>query len=481
MTTLVLLIFPIISVWLFGRLHPRRALLSVLILGYLFLPPQPAGFTIPLIPPLTKDTIPSLVAIIACLALYRDQMTFLPTQPVAKVLVLVFIFSPMGTVLTNMDTVQFGSFTLPALRFRSGIAQCINQALLVAPLLLARNFFHSEEDIRDLMWAMAIAGLVYSLPLLLEVRLSPQLNIWIYGYFQHSFAQMMRGDGFRPIVFLYHGLWAAFLVLTALLAMTSLARSSRTRWAVLWWACTGYLGVLLILCKSMASILYGLMFVPVLIFLGVRMQLRIAMLLACVVLAYPTLKSLHLVPEERILTWAESVDEDRANSLRFRLDNETVLIDRAMERPVFGWGSWGRNHLYNERNGEVLTTTDGRWVITIGVYGWVGFIAEFGLLLLPIFLLSRYGLTRTRRGPKNATGTPAADTGNLDIPGENSELPHWISGAALILAINTVDMVPNATLTPMSWLFTGALLGLIESVKSKDSNKTIKQRLRTIL
>lgn len=457
LATLALVIFPAIAVWLFVRLPPGRALLAVLISGYLFLPPPPAGFDFPLMPPLTKETIPSLVALFTCLVMYRGRIEYLPQNNTARVLVLVFIFSPMGTVLTNMDPVHFGNFTLPALRLREGLAQCINQAMLVSPFLLARNFFRTDSDLKDLLWAMALAGLVYSLPMLLEVRLSPQLNIWIYGYFQHSFEQMIRGEGFRPIVFLYHGLWAAFLALTALLSMITIARSSHSKWALLWWGLAGYLGLVLLLCKSMASILYALAFAPLMIFLGLRMQIRVAMLLACLVLAYPALKTFHLVPEEDILAAAESVDQDRANSLRFRLDNENILIDRAMERPVFGWGTWGRNQIYNGRTGEIMTTTDGRWIITIGVYGWVGFLAEFGLLLLPIFLVW------------------------WRVSGGTKEVPPWIGGTVIILAINVVDMVPNATLTPMSWLFAGALLGYCEQVQGARIRNRIAKPLRTIL
>ena len=455
LATLALVLFPAVAAWLFARLSPGRALLAVLISGYLFLPPPPAGFDFPLMPPLTKETIPSLAALFICLVKYRGQIEFLPQNRTARVLVLLFIFSPFGTVLTNMDPLHFGSFSLPPLRLREAVAQCINQALLVSPLLLARNFLRTDEDLRDLLWAMLLAGLVYSLPMLLEVRLSPQLNIWIYGYFQHSFEQMIRGEGFRPIVFLYHGLWAAFLALTAMLSAVTIARSSTTRRVVLWWALAGYLFLLLILCKSVASILYGLAFAPVMILFGLRMQIRVALLLACLVLVYPALKTFHLVPEDQILTAAEGFDEDRANSLRFRLDNENVLIDRAMERPIFGWGSWGRNQLYNSA-GEITTTTDGRWIITIGVYGWAGFIAEFGLLLLPIFLVW------------------------WRVSGQRTEVPPWIGGTVLILAINVIDMVPNATLTPMSWLFAGALLGYCEQVQGARIRAQLPP-LRTVL
>ena len=36
----------------------------------------------------------------------------------------------------------------------------------------------------------------------------------------------------------------------------------------------------------------------------------------------------------------------------------------------------------------------------------------------------------------------------------------WTVGMTLILAANIVDLIPNATLTPLSWLAAGALAGL---------------------
>lgn len=452
--TLALVAFPAIAVWLFVRLPPGRALLAVLISGYLFLPPPPAGFNFPLIPPLTKETIPSITALLICLVMYRGQLVFLPSHRLGRILLLLFVFSPFGTVLTNMDPVQFGGFSLPALRPRQALGQALNQFLLAVPFLLARNFLRTGDDIRDLMWGIMLAGLAYSLPMLLEVRLSPQLNIWIYGYFQHVFDQMIRGDGFRPIVFLYHGLWAAFLLMTTVLAAVSIARGKAGRAALPWWGVAAYLGLVLILCKSMASILYAAALAPVIILLGLRMQMRVAVLLACLVLAYPVLKTADLIPEERLLAAAESVSANREASLRFRFDNENVLLDRAMERPVFGWGTWGRNQIYSD-SGERLTTTDGRWIITLGVYGWAGFIAEFGLLLLPVFLV----WWRVGRAP--------------DVPAP------ILGGAMLILAVNTLDMVPNATLTPMTWLFAGALLGYAE--QRQTVRRQVPVPLRTVL
>lgn len=44
-------------------------------------------------------------------------------------------------------------------------------------------------------------------------------------------------------------------------------------------------------------------------------------------------------------------------------------------------------------------------------------------------------------------------------------LPIEASTLALILAVNMLDMLPNATLIPFTWLIAGALLGYAEAMK----------------
>ena len=207
---LMLVLWPVIAVVLFRRLPVGRAIIASLLVAYLFLPPPPAGFDFPLLPPLTKETIPSLAMLLACLILYRDKITLLPETMVGRVLVVVFILSPMATVLTNTEPVFWGQMGLPALKLREGLSTMIQQGLLIAPFLMARNFLRNPGDQRDILRALFIGGMVYSVLMLVEIRLSPQLNIWVYGFFQHNFDQMIRFGGFRPIVFLYHGLWVSF-------------------------------------------------------------------------------------------------------------------------------------------------------------------------------------------------------------------------------------------------------------------------------
>jgi hypothetical protein len=437
----MLALWPMIALILFRRLPVGRAIIASLLVAYMFLPPQPAGFDFPLLPALTKETIPSLVALLICIVLYRPGMALIPASPVARGLMLVFVLSPLATVLTNREPLFFGEFALPGLRLREAVGMMVGQVILLAPFLLARAWLSQPEDQRDLLWALLIGGLVYAPLMLIEVRLSPQLNIWTYGYFQHVFSQMIRGDGFRPIVFMQHGLWVAFFAMTAVAAAAALWRVEPVARKGALAAAGAFLFAVLILCKSLAALLYAIVLVPLFLLVGARTQIRIAMVLAIIALAYPLAKGAHLVPDDQMLAVAERISPERAHSLAFRFGNEAQLLDRAVEKPLFGWGLWGRNHIHNPDNGQIMTVTDGRWILVIGILGWVGFLAEFGLLTLPIFLM----WARSRGG--------------------GQALPPYIGPLILILAVNIIDLIPNATITPLTWLWAGALMGYAERHK----------------
>src|SRR5260370_35172054 len=93
------------------------------------------------------------------------------------------------------------------------------------PFLLGPQLLQNSTDGEDILRALAIAGLIYSVPMLFEIRVSPQLHTWIYGYFPNSFEQQMRDGGFRPVVFLGHGLIVAFFVMTTSVAAAAFSRT----------------------------------------------------------------------------------------------------------------------------------------------------------------------------------------------------------------------------------------------------------------
>jgi len=464
----MLAVWPLVTLVLFLRLPVATAFVATIVAGYLLLPPPPAVFDLPLLPPVGKERIPVLAAFAVLWFRARGSFELLPRSHMARALLAVFILSPVLTYATNREPVFFGAIGLPGMRPFEAFALAIQQAMLALNFLLARAVLTgpkspglAEQDdggdgLRLILLALFVGGLVYSVPMLIEVRLSPQLNNMIYGYFQHYFAQAIRGNGFRPLVFLNHGLWAAFFAMSAFGAALALWRLDRSRGRGLYLLLAGYLGAVLVACKTLGALLYGIALVPLIALLSTLWQIRLAAFIGLLAVAYPVLKTVDAVPYERLLSEAAKVSTERANSLRFRFDNEKILFERALRKPAFGWGTWGRNQILDPETGNFKTVTDGRWIITLGVFGWVGYIAEFGLLVLPLLALWRVG----RR------------------PG--ARLPGAAGVLALMLAINLVDLIPNATLTPITWMIAGALLGVAERAR-ENYRAPVPENLRTVL
>ena len=294
-----------------------------------------------------------------------------------------------------------------------------------------------------------VGGLVYTVPSLIEIRFSPQMNVWIYGFFQHSFEQTIRAGGYRPIVFLPHGLWLALFMCTAVLGAAALTRNAPRQERVRMVGVLIYLSVVLVLCKSAASLIYGILLMPMVLLSPVQWQIRIAALFGVIAIGYPMLRNFGVIPIEAILAQAEAINAERAQSLAYRFNNEDQLLARAAEKPLFGWGGWGRSLIRHSETGEILSIPDGRWIIVFGTFGWLGYICEFGLLALPLLLMWVY---------IRSNGT--------------ANLSPWVAPLTLVLGITMVDMLLNATLTPLTWLTAGAVLGHAERLMPR----TVKRR-----
>lgn len=445
---LVLFSWPLVAVVLFRVLPIPKAIAWTIVGGYLLLPER-AGFDFPLLPPIDKVLIPSVSAAVMTWITLRDPRVPRPAplgsggRWLFRVLLGLLLVTPFVTVLTNSDPVIAGPLYIPGLRFYDAFSMLNGTLVMLIPFLLARRFLATEEDHAELLKVLALAGLAYSLPALFEVRMSPQLSNWIYGFFPHSFLQHMRGGGFRPLVFLPHGLWLGIFFAMTILAVAAFWRLRRGHPGALGWgiALLWLLGTL-VLAKSLGALLITLALLPVVLVLRPRAQLFVAALVAGVVLLYPVLRSNSLVPVTTILAQAERISPERAQSFAFRLDNETILLERAAQKSLAGWGSWGRPRVYDE-NGRDLSVTDGAWVIVIGSDGWLGYVGQFGFLALPLILLWR----RSRQLH----------------PGFAS------SGLALGLSANLIDLLSNAGLTPLTWLLAGAMMGRLGVVPAFEA------------
>jgi hypothetical protein len=71
--------------------------------------------------------------------------------------------------------------------------------------------------------------LVYIPFCLYEVVMSPRLHRIVYGFHPHSFGQAKRGGGWRPVVFMHHGLMNSMWMVSGFLSGFSLALSGRLK------------------------------------------------------------------------------------------------------------------------------------------------------------------------------------------------------------------------------------------------------------
>lgn len=449
-----LAVWPLITIGLYRTKTIQAATLWTLIGGFMFLPVL-TEVDLPLIPPLGKDSIPVISALMGCWFVKRRRIAFFANRGLLKVLVLLIFGVPFITTELNSDRILLAGKFLPELSHHDALSSVLRQFLFVAPFFMGRRFFRTYEHQLLMFKVLVAACLFYSLPMMFEVRMSPQLHTWIYGYFPHSFIQQIRSGGFRPVVFMGHGLLVAFFTAIAVLSSVALWKNNEKVRNFPSAKVSYYLLIVLIFCKSTASLLYAVFAFFMIKRVSHRIQLRTAVILTLLALSYPSLSIMQLFPHEKVVELARSFKADRAQSLTYRFDNEVILLNHAREKLYFGWGGWGRNRVYSEATGDDITVTDGRWVITFGQFGWFGFIAEFGLIAFTVFRASA------------AAKLVKSDT-ELTL----------LSAHALLVGLIMIDQLPNATLSPWLWLLIGVLLGRVEDIFA--SKKLTAKKVVTI-
>lgn len=350
------------------------------------------------------------------------------------VIIAALLLSTIITFLTNRSGLTYGPVRLPAIRPYDMPAMMLNFIVMLLPFWVGWQFLRGPEASRTLLRMLAISGLVYACLVLFEVRMAPQLNTWIYGFFPHGWQQHLRAGGFRPIVFLAHGLRVGIYLSVAVMAAASLMRLEQTsRGRMRWGLATAFLLATLLMSKNLGATGITLLMLGVIFFVPQRMKLLFAGAISAVVLFYPMARALDVVPTQAVAGLAAKINTERAGSLEFRFNQEDILLQRAMQKPVAGWGIWGRSRVYDTETGEDISVTDGTWIIFFGMHGWIGYLGIFGLLcVVPI-----------RMGLRSKTLAP----NGYDI------------ALVVLLAGNLIDLLPNSSLVPPVWLVAGALWG----------------------
>jgi len=438
---IILFGWPVLSIWLYRQKSLQFATLVTIVGGFMVLAVS-TSVDFPLIPPLGKHSMPVFSAILGCWFIKGRRIKYFANKGGLKILVLMLFFGAFITAELNSDRVIVGGRFLPGLTLHDAISAVIGVFIQITPFFIGRQFFRSYQDQLLMFRFLVIVGLIYSMPMLYEIRMSPQLHTIFYGYFPHSFLQQARDGGFRPVVFMGHGLLVAFFTVCTLTAATVLWKVGEKVHKFSAVIVIFYLLVVLVLCKSMASIIYGVFAVLMIKTVSYKNQFRAAALLAILFLSYPTMSIMKIFPHQGIVEFSRTyIGDQRASSLSYRFDNENILLDHGRERFLFGWGGWGRNRVYDAETGKDKSVTDGGWVLTFGITGIVGFIAKFGLLAMSIF---------------------TAKIASMKIK-EKNEL-NMLAGHALLVSLIMIDQLPNASLAPWLWLLAGILLGRSEEI-----------------
>ncbi len=432
--------WPLVTLVLFMTLSTSRAIACSLLAAYLVLPAG-VGYDFKGVPTLDKGSISSLAAFVMALGTARSFKW--PRSLPVNLLMAAYVLGPFLTGLTNRDPITIGSIQFPEVSLYTDFSWAAGRAIELMPFLLGAGLMSNEKAHRDLLLFFVLGAMAYSAPVLFEVVKGPFLQQMIYGFsFGEFYMQQVRGDSFRAMVFLGHGLLVATYLSMAILAAIGLWRSKQRVWIASGLFCAIYLFVVLAANKSVGATLFALLFAPLLAFLAPRRFLLVALALAVMVVTYPVLRANHLVPVESIMSMTSNYSQDRANSFGLRLTNEEMLLNRAKERSAFGWGGFGRNRIWVVTNyGETkdVSITDGTWIITMGTSGWLGYLSLFGLLCYPFFHLFRM---------RRQLVSPAT------------------TALAAMLLINLLDLIPNSSLRPVTWLVAGALAGLARTRRS---------------
>jgi hypothetical protein len=380
------------------RLFRPATAATVVLLGAMILLPANCRIDLPGLPPVDRHTVGGLASLVGYYLGVPRKQRFARGFSWPEVLIGIQVLCAFMSAYMNPEPLRYGEITLPGLTEYDALGVAFNRMLVIGvPFFLGCRIVRTFDDVLSVLRVIAYAGLAYIPFVLWEARMSPQLHSTLYGYFPHEFMQHIRAGGYRPVVFTSSGLDLALFLATAVIACAGLARIKTRIFGMP--AIVSFLALVaaLAVCMSLGPLLIGLVASALVLSTKAEVQARVARALSFVILLYPVLRSQDMFPTGAFVSAAGAVSHDRAFSLDFRFRNEDALLSKARERPVFGWGTWGRNRVYDVSTGTDLSVTDGYWILEIGMFGFTGFLSFFGLLLAPVVLAA------SREGPGSAS------------------------------------------------------------------------------
>ncbi|MEG4488323.1 MULTISPECIES: O-antigen ligase domain-containing protein [unclassified Microcoleus] len=423
--------------YLFVRFPAQRAVIISFVAAWLFLPQ--ASYPIPSLPAYTKISAACYGILLGTLIYDTARLTsFKPGW--LDLPMVIYCLCPIVSQLSNGG---------------SPISPTLNQIVAWGlPYFLGRLYVGSLDGLRQLAIGIFAGGLAYMPFTLIEGVRGPILHQMVYGVNAfEDWGQARRLGGWRPVVFMQHGLMVGLWMMTAALIAVWLwqtgtlkkfqGRNIKTLAIIL--------TIAFFLCRSTGA--YSLFVFALIVLFSAkwfRTSLPLLFIIGYIVFYLYLAASGQFSSKDVIDFITQIFGEERAASLKFRFDMEEILGEKARQSFLFGWGDSGGNRVY-DGYGNDISVTDSLWIIAFGTNGAVGLASLFSSLLLPVivFCLSKYP-ARTWSNPKVA---PAA---------------------ALVVALTmyVFDCVLNAMTNPIFAMIAGGISGLV--LKAPESLKTKK-------
>jgi len=356
---------------LFALLPAQRAVVIGSIGAWLLLPPT--GISLPGFPDYTKATAATIGILLGTLVFESKRLLTFRLRWFDLPMLLWCLCAFVSSVSNGLGTYD-------------GLSSAFRQTTSwFLPYLVGRLYLTDIEDMRELALGMIIGGMCLIPLCLFELRMSPCLMGMVYGF---GNLDPRRYGGYRPRVFFNSSLELGLWMNTVTLVAWWLWRTGQLR------RLGGFGGGMMVAALLIISIACKTTGATLLIFTGmaalwISWRTKTKWLMWGLLFIAPVYYAVRIsntwsgrqaVELARLL-----INDERAQSLEFRLDNEEVLVFKAMQRPFFGWGGWDRGSVYDESNRR-LTITDGMWIIALGMNGCVGLVLMATAMLLPALL-----------------------------------------------------------------------------------------------
>jgi hypothetical protein len=370
---IALILWIFVSIAFFAAFTPLRAFLLTYVIGYLVLPVEVANFTgfygtiyitqSVRIDKLAACNIGALVGTVIFAPNLFARFRFLWVD-------IAFGVVTLGVFLTSL---------VNGLGAKDGVSQGVELARQYLPLMvLTRIHVTTASALYEAMRAIVGGAFLYAFLAIAEWRLSPFIHTLTYGFFQHSYDQVLRYGHFRPLGFLRHAIELSFFLGTASVMAAWLWY--RKLLTPLWGVIPGWVVVVSIiagLCATMTFSGYGAFLVTAgLLSALVLVRSRwVLVLLPVVAIVWMAGRYTNELDASLLLRTAKYFDENRSESLEYRLIAERANLDDASHNLLLGKG--GMNGIVTDQDGRFVAAVDAWWLIQISFFGLVGVVGWY--------------------------------------------------------------------------------------------------------